>query len=355
MKKFSIFFSAALSCAILLSSCEKREDTSPNPPPATSTLCISLEGIDAYVSTRASTAENNSDKSAQSTRIYIFEPGGTCIEQLNAGGSVSLPRGYKYTVAALVNGPLLSKPSLSALRSSSISLKDYPYVMYKETQADLGSAATVSVNLKVASLAARVKVAEITNGLPSWLGNLSLEKIFLCNVVGSAKPDGSVQQISLNWYGRSKLATPVTNDSVTGSVDNTVPAAASTLDETKLTLASGQGISAKDHACWFYCFPNPNKKAIPAGGITGSAEDQTVATWLTICGKVKEKTYYWTINLGEKISVTTGLAANYSYDIRITLNNLGSSNPSVPVVPGSASISISIEPWKNGGDISATI
>jgi hypothetical protein len=360
MKKIFIPLSCTLTAVLLLSSCDKmhgEKTSSPQlSPEETSTLSISIEGVDAEITTRASTSEIGSDKTAQSTQIFIFEPGGACAKKLSAASNdIVLPRGFKYTVAALINGPELANPSLTALRDKIISLKDHPFVMYKEQQADLTTAAEVSVALKVTSLGARVRVKNVTNNLPSWLGNLTINKMFLCNVVGTAQPKAPTYNITYNWYGRNNINTPISDGSVTGSVSSSAEAAAYTLKEPALALSSGESLSGKGYSCSFYCFPNKNKTAIPDTGYSGTTADQSLATWLTVCGTVGAKTYYWTINLGENISKTTGLAANYTYDVTLTINNLGSLNPTVPVVPGSADISCTISPWTDGGDIITSI
>lgn len=360
MKKILIFLLCTVSAVLLLSSCDKmRGEHNPFPQPEaeeTSTLTISIEGIDSEISTRASTAEIASDKTAQTTQIFIFEPNGSCIKKLaNSGNDIVLPKGYKYTVAALINGPELTNPSLTALRDKIISLKDHPFVMYKELQADLTTAVEASVALKVTSLGARVRIKDVVNALPSWLGNLTVNKIFLCNVVGTAQPKAPTYNISYNWYGRSNINTPISDGSLNGSVSNTTEAANYTLNEPALALSNGESFSGKGYSCSFYCFPNKNKTTIPDTGYSGTTADQSLATWLTLCGSIGGKTYYWTLNLGENITKTIGLAANYTYDVKLTLNNLGSVNPTVPVVPGSADISCTIAPWTDGGDIITTI
>lgn len=355
MKNIFLFF--ALLSALLLSSCKKMEPSQNqhNLQEQTSTLTISLEGVDANITTRASTLESGTDKTATSTQIFIFEPSGNSIEKLTTGGTINLARGYKYTVAAIINGPTINSPTLASLRTTELDLKTYPFVMYKEAFADLTTSPSAVVNLNVSSLASRVRVTNIQNNLHSWLGPLNLSKIYLCNVVGTARPDGSERPICYNWYGRSALATPVTDSSLTGSVDNSTPAAAYTLKESDISLLNGENFSSKASAFALYCFPNNNRAEMDPNGYSGNAANQDLSTWLTICGTVKGRIYYWTVNLGHQITGSTGLAANYTYDVSITINNLGSSNPTLPVVPGSADISCNIAPWLDGGHLIADI
>ena len=254
MKKIFIPLSCTLTAVLLLSSCDKmRGEKTSSPqlsPEETSTLSISIEGVDAEITTRASTSEIGSDKTAQSTQIFIFEPAGACAKKLSAASNdIVLPRGFKYTVAALINGPELANPSLTALRDKIISLKDHPFVMYKEQQADLTTAAEVSVALKVTSLGARVRVKNVTNNLPSWLGNLTINKMFLCNVVGTAQPKAPTYNITYNWYGRNNINTPMRREQ-TGS-----PSQDRCLYPKEPALALSGEPSGKGYSCLFTAFP----------------------------------------------------------------------------------------------------
>ena len=351
MKKFSTFLSCALVCAGVFSSCEKQKALPVSPEPEMAELSIRLEGVDADISTKASTTANGTDKTISSAQIFVYNPAGTLVGKLSSGGRLSVPKGFVYTVQAVANGPVIANPTITSVEATAVNLQDYPFIMYKKTTVSLVNAATAACTLKVESLASRVRVASIKNEIPGWTGSFTLQSVFLCNVVGTAKIGGAPQPISLNWYGRKVLTTPVSAGGG-GAVDETVPAGTYTVKSLGSPLASGASYTSN---IWLYCFPNANKTPIPAAGITSTAADQTVATWLTIRAIINDKNYFWTVNLGEKITATTGLKANYTYDVSVTLRNIGSENPSIPVVPGSLDISVIAEPWKNGGDITQVI
>lgn len=351
MKQITKIFLCALAGASLLPSCKK---DLPAPEPVkgdTAVLTVGLEGAEASVLTRAVTDAAGSDKTVASVQFFFFEPGGNCAGKLEAAGSITLLRGYKYTVAALVNGPAVTGTTLEGLRNATVNLKDHPFVMYGETEADLTTQASLTVPVNVKSLGSRVRIVQIKNNLPSWAGSITVSKVFLCNVVGTAVPAGTEQDILYNWYGRSDRYINV-NAAGDGSVKTSDPAGAYTCFESGATAAAGASLSGLPKS--LYCFPNSSTKDM--ADMYGVTEpDQDASTWLSVMGTSNGKNYFWTVNLGKLITGTTGLAANYTYDVTVTINNFGSTDPGTPMTPGSLTVSCTPGSWTNGGDISAEI
>ena len=351
MKKIASLLTLALLGAVLSVSCSKMPDTaSSQPATEQATLTVSLSGIDADIATRASsTAENSGDKTASSTQIFIFDSSGNMLRKLNAAGSVTLSKGMVYTVSAVINGPDVTG-SLSTIENSVADLASNPFVMYGKTTADLSSAASASATVAVSSLASRVRLTTVTNGLPGAFGTLTLKRVYLCNVVAQNKLDGTSVTAWYNQYGRKALATRITANSLTGAVDSSTPAAASTFksyDDQAVANAASYTANA-----FFYCFPNALKTEF-SSSVAASTEWSPQSTWITVCGSVGGTIYYWTTSIGAKLA--SGLARNYSYDVALTINNLGTADPGTPVTPGSASISVSVTPWQAGSEISETI
>ena len=155
----------------------------------------------------------------------------------------------------------------------------------------------------------------------------------------------------LNKYGRKDFSVPVTPNSTTGAVDGSVEAAASTFkDFANHSISHGSAYNPSD--AYFYSFPNEETGDIPANAATSTSWTEQ-ATWLTICGRVQANTYYWTVNLGANIEY--GLKNNNSYDVSVTINNLGSDNPGTEVTPGSAAIGVTVLPWISGTEITQTL
>lgn len=359
MKKILSFISVALLLvAALAVSCKKLADvTGPGEDSSdeeTATLSISLSGVDTDISTRASsTAEYNGDKTAADVQFLILDSSGNYVKWLTTAGSTTLSKGMTYTVVAVVNGPVVYGARLSDVRNMVCGLAAYPYVMYGEATANLTSASSASVTVSVTSLASRVHLTSIRNSMPGAFGAITLKRVYLSNVKGEVKFDGTAVATWYNQYGRKALTTPITANSTTGAVDAECTASAYTFKSYEATPATSIATSATYSAnAYYYTFPNSLKTAIPANlATTTTWTDQ--ATWLTVCGEVNSKIYYWTVNLGA--ALTNGIERNYSYDVALTVNNLGSSDPGTPVTAGTATLAINVQPWQAGSEITQTL
>ena len=352
MKQITKIILCALAGAAILPSCKKNLSL-PDPVPADmAVLTVGLAGADATVVTRAGTDPYNYDKTVSAVQFFVFEPSGRCAGKLNSAGSINVLRGYKYTVAALANGPSVTDPTLTSLRSYSIDLKDHPYVMYGEAEADFSTAESQTVGITAASLGSRVRIVEIKNNLPAWASAITVKRVFLCNVVGTAVPSGAKQDIKYNWYGRSNIGTKITPGTDTGAVTTSDPAGSYTCADLGGSMNAGASLSGLPK--YLYCFPNSSRKEM-SDMHDATTTDQGASTWLSMVGTYGNKTYFWTVNLGKDITGTQGLAANYTYDVSLTVNNLGSTDPGTPTVPGSLTVSCTPKDWSNGGDVSAEI
>ena len=352
MKKYLFLLLAVLTGASAFSSCNKMQAvpaSGPNPDDL-ACLTVSIAGTDAEISSKASSVtEHAGDKTASSTQILIFDSAGNFIKSLAAAGSVTLSKGMVYTVAAVINGPSVSG-NLSAVESTVASLAGNPYVMYGKSTANLTSASSASVTVSVISLASRVHLTSVRNNMAPAFGALTLKRVYLCNVVGGCQLDGTTASTWYNQYGRKALATKITPNSLTGAVDPESPAAESTL-----ASFSDQAVSAGSNYApdsFFYTFPNPVKTAIPKN-VASLTTWTDQATWITVCGTVGGTVYYWTANIGAKL--TAGLERNKSYDVSLTINNLGTSDPGTPVEEATATVSVTVTPWAAGSEISETI
>ena len=351
MKKIlSLISVALLLCAALAVSCKKLangpESGDGGAGEETATLTVSLSGVDTDISTRtSSTAENNGDKTASDVQFLILDSSGNYVKGFDAAGTVKLSKGMIYTVVAVVNGPAVYGAKRSDLQAVQCDLAAYPYVMYGEATANLSSASSATVTVSVTSLAARVHLTSVKNSLPGAFGAITLKRAYLCNAKGYVKLDGSAVSTWYNQYGRKALGTPVTANSLTGAVDSENTASAYTFksyESSPATIAAGSSLNAN---VFYYAFPNPLKTAIPANlATTTTWTDQ--ATWLTVCGEVNGTIYYWTANLGAALA--NGIERNCSYDVALTINNLGSSDPGTPVTEATATLGISIQPWQAG-------
>lgn len=359
MKKILSFISVVLLLgAALTVSCKKLASVpGPDEVPAdkeTATLNISLSGVDADISARASaTGEYNGDKTASSTQILIFDSAGNYVKKTTAAGTVRLSKGMCYTVIAVVNGPEVSDMTLTQAKAVVAALADNPFVMHGQATADLSGSSSANVTVPVSSLASRIHLCSVKNSLPIAFGAITLKRVYLCNVKGQIQLDGTAVDCWYNQYGRKALGTLITANSTAGAVDaeNTGSSYTFKSYETAPATAIDAGATYSANA-YYYTFPNALRTAIPSNLATATTWSGQ-ATWLTVCGQVNESIYYWTVNLGAALE--NGLERNYSYDVSLTLNNLGSSDPGSPVTEATATLGISIQPWQAGSEITQTL
>ena len=356
MKKILSLISVALLLgASLAVSCKKLATVqTPGEDGETASLTISLSGIDTDISTRASgTGENNGDKTASSVQILIFDSAGNYVKKVTAAGTVKLSKGMYYTIVAVVNGPEVPNLNLIQTRAVVASLADNPFVMHGQAMANLSEASTDNITVPVSSLASRVHLTSVRNSLPTAFGAITLKRIYLCNVKGQIQLDATAVDTWYNQYGRKALGTLVTAGSTTGAVDAGSSGSAYTFKSYETSPATSIAAGASYSAdAYYYTFPNPLKTAIPANVATTTTWNAQ-ATWLTICGQVGDSIYYWTANLGAALA--NGLERNNSYDVSITLNNLGSTDPGTPVTEASVTLGVSIQPWQAGSEITQTL
>ena len=353
MKKLLSLSCIALLGAALSLSCNKLPETAQVASDSgdMATLRISLSGIDTDINVRASTTEEHSgDKTATDIQILIYDSAGNFIQALDEQGLVSLSKGMVYTVVAIINGPNNVGEHLSLVSANRIDLSSHPYAMTGMTTADLRTASSLEIELNVSSIASRIHLKSIKNNLPPAFGNLVLKKVFLCNVMDGMTVFGNESDTWQNNYGRKALNTLITPNSLEGSVDSTVPTAATThkaFDDQ--VIASEATFNANS---WFYTFPSSHRESVPSN-LASSTVWTPQSTWITVCGTIGGTVYYWTSNLGSKLQ--NGLERNKSYDIAIVLNNLGTGDPATLTTPGHAEFTVAVTPWQAGSEINETI
>lgn len=353
MKKLFCFLSAAVLCAAVSVSCKKQQVPVVSPLYGqTAKAVISLSGVDAEISSRASsTSSYGGDKTASTTQILIYDISGALVASPTPGDTITLSKGMSYSVRAIVNGPDYSGLTIGQAIPMEIRLADYPWVMEGEAGLNFNSSDFVNLNVQVRSHAARIHLKSIVNNLPPAFGAITVDRVYLCNAMGGCDMSGDPTFRWLNKYGRKDFSVPVTPNSTTGAVDGSVEAAASTFkDFANHSISHGSAYNPSD--AYFYSFPNEETGDIPANAATSTSWTEQ-ATWLTICGRVQANTYYWTVNLGANIEY--GLKNNTSYDVSVTINNLGSDNPGTEVTPGSAAIGVTVLPWISGTEITQTL
>ena len=359
MKKCIGFAVLAASAAIALSACEQltgEEKQSGNE--GFGTLTVNVAGDFATIGTRASTESYEGDKLAKNIQFFIFDGGGNLIDYSNNATNTvyrrSLKTGVSYTVAALVNGPDENAVStLTALRSGTLTMESADlsgssrqiFAMYGEQTVQEFSEEGASISLEVKSLASRIRLVEIYNRLPAKMGQLTVNSVFLCNAKGQVHIDGTSAGTWYNAYGKN-------------TVSSHQGAPYTYIEYSGLKISPGAGGGPNTQKC-LYTFPNPcelpHETDLRNASAISDANPQAV--WLTVYGSVViggvTENYYWTVDVGADDGVsTTGLAANYTYDVTLSITALGTTDPAIPVTKAEAAITVGVRNWDSGGNVS---
>lgn len=328
MKKFTAI---AAIVAATICSCSKQEviPVCEETSPATGKVSLNINVPLPETKATATTGE----ATVNSLQVFIFNSAGTALEAYGSGTtssvSVSVSVGTK-KIAAVVNAdPVTGITNLAQLKAKTTLLGDNSltsFLMFGETDA-VSVLADASVTVEVSRLVARVGIASVTNAmtLEQYRNEpISVVKIYLVNVVGNSN------------YGSDATATVWYNQMMEeGSVPELL------CDELTATTVAYEASYSTPH--YFYCYPNP------------TSEDSSSATWsarktrLVVETVIGGKTWYYPLTI-------PSIQANYSYVISgLTITRLGSEDPDIPISTGSATFTVQVVPWIDGGMGAVTI
>ena len=195
-----------------------------------------------------------------------------------------------------------------------------------------------AVNLSVTRFPARIRLVSVTNSIPDFLGDVTVERAMIVNgysrwnVVGSGKPS-----IAVNPAGRNATSGEIiTTAEQADYASHTFWA----VPQTDKTITHSAGTKTYNHC--FYSFPNSVTTDVTTSG-TGGGKAR-----LVVAARVDGTVYYYPVTFDS-------LERNKSYDVMLTISGLGSEDPNVPVQKGAAGISITVKDWVAGTDYTETI
>lgn len=339
MKK--VFFAIAAMAALM--SCQKFEQNKVNVPELTSEkvqCTFNLAGDAATVETKATGLESDaagitSEKAVNTLQVYAFTSAGNFVasqfvsEQSSISLSVNAGTGYQFY--ALVN--------LADLTSSITSISDFDSVVANNLDADNGSAnfamqgmidnQTVSADSKsftieVARRAAKVVLRKVTNSLPAGSGSLTIESIFIENVVATEGLFSASVPTGATWINKQGKA--ATMSSRAWFCDVLASPA---------TVNNGGNYST---AHTFYAAAND------------TAEDTSDATWsarytrIVVKAKIQGVDYYYPISFNT--DALPALTPNSYIDItNLTIKHLGSDDPDKPISSEDVTLTVTVKDW----------
>ena len=358
MKKTIIAMAAA--CAAL-AACSKE-------PISSAIVTPSEEGVgqitftvagDEPAETRAVTAYTTAqtyESQVNKVQVFVFGSDGAINFYQNLGtstsGSISTTAGTK-TVWAVVNGPDLSTiGTLSALQATAVDLSansttaSTGFVMAGSSTVSVTNGGTASCAITVSRLVSRVALSTVVNKLPQSYGALTIDRVFLCNVVGNQNLAGNAA--ASTWYNKNGRADESTRNTAHIIDGSTYKASCETLTYKGVSqsVANGAALNKEENPYLFYSFPNISTAAPSVFQSTCAAQRSVLTVVATISGK----TYYYPVVLDNAT-----LERNKSYTVGLTITGLGSEDPNKPVEKGSLSASITVSGWTAGANYDETI
>lgn len=352
------FISILAACAALAACNKEPVSVTPNvEPEGEGIIAFSIDAEQAPM-TKAVTAYTTAqtyESQVNKVQIFVFGSDGAINFYQNLGnktsGSISTTAGAK-TVWAVVNGPDLSTiGKLSDLQATAVELSANSttaatgFVMAGNGSVTVTNGATANCAITVSRLVSRVALVNVVNKLPSSYGALTIDRVFLANVVGNQNIAGNAAASTwFNKEGRADESTRNASHIIDGS---TYKASCEALTYKGVAQSVANGATHTPSTPYlFYSFPNSSTTA-PTGFKSTFAAQRSV---LVVAATVSGKQYYYPVVLDDAT-----LDRNKTYTVGLTITGLGSEDPNQPVVKGSISASITVSGWTAGVTYDETI
>ena len=362
MKRQSIILAAAAAAALAgLTACNK--DITPEVAPVQESVeegTISFEVVPARdiavtKAVSAYTTAQTYESQVNDVQILVFGSDGAINFYKDLGsstsGSINTTAGTK-SVWAVVNGPDLSGiGTLSALQATALDLSansttaSAGFVMAGSSTATVSSGSSASCAITVSRLAARVALTSVVNNLPSSYGAITINRVFLSNVVGNQNIAGSAAVST--WYNKEGRADESTRNTAHIIDGSTYKASCESLTYRNVGNSVSNGSSLTPSTPYlFYSYANSATTA-PNGFSSSFAAQRSV---LVVVATVSGTTYYYPVVLDDAV-----IARNTAYTVGLTITGLGSDDPNKPVSKGNLTASVTVSGWATGATYDETI
>lgn len=348
--KNNILISAFLGAALLVA-CQPAE---PEKTEEFGSLSINLKSPE--LQTKGDVSALTCESKVNKMRVMIFDSTDQIVKDTLLASpynslNINQIKIGQYGVFAMANtcASISSTPGIvhspEELSNKTITLDDCSltestgFVMFDKNTSVNVTAGTTSqtVNLSVRRFPARIRLVSVTNALPDYFGDLSVEYAMIINgysswnIFGTGNPTAA-----LNAAGRTSTGVIISTAEGANYPNHSfwpVPQADKTITHT---------LGKKDYGHCFYSFPNAVTTDVTTSGVGGGK------LRLVVAARVDSKVYYYPVTL-------SNVERNKSYDVVLTVTGLGSEDPNIPVQKGAAGFNISVANWGAGTDYSETI
>lgn len=343
MKK-KLFFAIAAIAVLCASSCKKMNENSAPMPlnQGEPVLCsFSVAGLD--VPTPKSTGLESdatgiaAEKTVNTLQVFVFTADNNLVASGIASNSknitLSVNAGTNYSMYAIANA---EDWTASVAKVSDLEAKvtealgaanaNTNFAMQGKITGQTVSSTSKSFAIDVERVAAKVVLRKVTNSLPAAIGTLTIEGIYLSNVVTTsymfpatpaALPSGA------KWVNQRGIYDALSSYAWFGDKL-----------ETAAVVANGGNYGT---AHTFYAAANP------------TAEDSSAETFgprftrLVVKAKVQGVTYYYPVSFNKDLPALT---PNSYIDItNLTIKHLGSTDPDQPIETDDITITVTVKDW----------
>ncbi len=344
-----------LAALLLAAACDKaKEAPATSKQEETGTIEFQISTSQATKAISQYTDVKPYETAVKSVQLLLFDSDGKISNYINGtalSGSISTTAGSK-TVWAVINGPDLSTvKQLSSVEGAifDISLNGTSasgsFVMAGSNTCTVSASAPVNCTIAAKRFLSRIALVSVTNSLPAGYGNLTVNRVFLSNVVGgiSGKGEfiGGCRYINQNGRADNN---PRNAADIIGTAGNEASCPELTCSTRNLIVANAQ-TNAPSSPILLYAYPNGC--TVEPNGFQSAYEPRK--TVLVVEAQVKNDTYYYPVVLKD------GVGRNKLYSIGLTVTALGSDDPEHVIEKGTANFSITVDDWENGAVYEETI
>jgi hypothetical protein len=312
--------------------------------PETTEGCVKL-GL-SFSSSETKAVGTSDENRISNVQVFVFDDGGD-IEAYkqekytnqtvlsSAKTFVDCTPGSK-KIVVVANAPELSDvTSYDDLNGKTSFLADNGtrnFQMIGET--DLEVVAATEITIPISRIAAKIKIASITNNMSlDYYKDMSfsITNIFMLNVVGTTGYLGDKTPES--WYNMMQRED---NGSLRYMLDRN--------NSTPITVNYSETVTfTQDQEHAYYVYPNSTE--------TDSSDQENWCpryTRMVLEARLGSEIYYYPVSI-------PGIERNTAYEVHLTVTRPGSSLPDVPVDVVAVSITVNVVDWNDGAMVNETI
>ena len=291
------------------------------------------------------------EKVVANVQVLVFDENDLLVAYHDAGTTLTnitlyVAEGMK-DVWAVVNGPSLTAISKKeqlleygiTLDGSNDLTGVKGFVMSGHASVNVSALTPASANIIVERLVSRVRLANVSNDLPSAYSSLTVESVCLTNVVGNQNLSGTA--VETVWYNRMGTSNG-TQSMIIDGVTNMAELPSYTFVGTDKSLSNGQS-----YAPGYYFYSYPNSTAVDVDGWSDPFTARMSRLVLSV--RIDGTLYYYPVVLNRK------LERNKSYDVEVSIVSLGTTAPWEELKKGSIYCTITVKDWQPGDSYSETI